>query len=56
MVKMKTISEQSHFDFDREVQKFLDEGYEIQSSNCGLINHYDGSTAPIYQAILLKED
>ena len=56
MQKIKTISEQNCTTFDLSVQSFLDDGYEIKSGFCGLVHHYDGSTDPIYKAILLKEE
>jgi hypothetical protein len=56
MQKIKTISERNCETFDLIVQKFLNDGYEIKSSFCGLIHYYDGSTDPIYKAILLKEE
>lgn len=55
MQKIVAISRTFGSEFMIETQKLLDEGYKIQSSNCGVINYVDGSSDTIYQAILLKE-
>ena len=55
MQTIKTISENNFKQFDFEVQKYLNDGYKIESSFCGLEHYYDGSTESSYKAILIKE-
>lgn len=55
MAEIKTVTQNFGSDFVNSVQKLLDDGYKIQSSNCGILNYTDGSSETIYQAILLKE-
>lgn len=56
MVKVKVISEQNAYDFERIVQDFLNDDYEILHAFCGVINYTDGSSDSTYKAILTKDE
>lgn len=52
----KVITSEDKDKFEAELQKFLDDGYELVSSNCGFINSEQYDFADYYQAILIKNE
>ena len=56
MYKVKVIIEEIASQFEKQVQRLLDDDYEILSTNCGIFNHPAGYSDCIYQAILTKRD
>ncbi len=54
---IKTICEENSTDFDREVQKHLDNGFTILNTFSGIHTYNGGSaTYHIFTAIMLQDD
>ena len=53
---IKVISENNCNIFEKTVQKFLNMGFKLNNSFCGLEHFCDGSTDSSYKAILIKEN
>ena len=54
MYEVKLLAEEEPCKFEQVMQEYLDKGYEICSTNCGVINEPEGYSRTIYQAILVK--
>lgn len=53
---VRVVSENFGSDFEQIVGELMEKGFEIVSSNCGIIQRPNGNAETIYQAILVKED
>lgn len=52
---VRVVSEQYGKDFERIVGELMEKGFEIVSSNCGILHSPDGYSETRYQAILVQE-
>lgn len=55
MEKIKVINITDEDEFEREINKWLLQGYKVSSSSCGFVNSESYDFCTSFQAILIKE-
>jgi hypothetical protein len=56
MYKVKVLSNDEPCKFEKDIQQYLDSGFQISVTNCGVISEPEGYSHSIFQAILVKEE
>lgn len=54
MVKIKVVNLTDESDFEKEVNRLLDWGYQISSTSCGFVNSEEYEFCTNFQTILIK--